>query len=602
VLEAAGVSLVIWNLAYAQKEKERVERELRRGEERLRALVQHASDVIMVVEVDGSIAYASPALTRLLGYEEGTLERIGPDVIHPDHLDRVREFFQGVIDDPGEVSWIELPMRHRNGSYRWFEVGVSNRLEDPSVRGMVCNMRDVNERRAAEEQLTFQANHDALTRLPNRRLFLERLEQALFDAATHGRYVAVLFLDIDRFKIVNDSLGHEMGDRLLVAAAERLASCLRPSDVVARFGGDEFTVLLGGLHDAEAAITVADRITDRLRQPIVLGEHELFVSASVGIALSHGGQEHAGDLLKQADLAMYVAKEKGRSRWELFDPSSAPHVMERLELEGDLWRALEHGDLIVHFQPELDLVTGDVIAAEALVRWQHPRRGLLEPGAFIPFAEESSLIVAIDRFVLVQACRWARAWAPLRSNGEQLVVSVNLSPRFMRQADVVAEVTAVLHETGVDPRCVQLEITERTALTDLETTCIQLHQLRALGIRVAIDDFGTGYSSLSYLRRLPIDVLKLDRSFLDGIDAVDTDAAIVQAVITMGHALGMKVTAEGVERAPQAARLRELGCDSAMGWLWSKAVPPEDLRGLMQHGFHVLQGDAVVLPMRARSS
>jgi diguanylate cyclase (GGDEF)-like protein len=394
----------------------------------------------------------------------------------------------------------------------------------------------------------------------------------------------VLFLDVDRFKLVNDSLGHEVGDRLLVTVAERLTTCVRPQDVVARFGGDEFTILLTDVDGADAAIAVAERVRDRLRPPVRVEDHELFLSASIGIAVS-AGADRASDVLRQADLAMYCAKDNGRSRWELFDPSSAPEVVERLELEADLWRALEHGELRVLFQPEIDLATGQVVGAEALVRWEHPRRGLLEPDTFVPLAEESSLIVAIDRHVLGEVCRWARRWSGARPNGRPFVVSVNLSPRFIHQADVVASVTDALRESAVDPRCVQIEITERTAVTDLDATCARLHELRALGVRVAIDDFGTGYSSLSYLKELPIDVLKLDRSFVTGIESHAADVAIVQAVVTMGHALGMKVTAEGVELPEQGAHLRALGCDTAMGWLWSRAVPGEELAARAAAGY-----------------
>ena len=574
VLECAGVCFVIWALAHSQAQKETIETDLRRSEERLRALVENASDAIMVLGADGTVSYTSPALLRLLGYQE--LDRVGREVLPDSEIDRASRFFAQLIGRPGMVAWIELPLRHVDGSFRWFEVGVTNRLDDPAVSGLVCNMRDVSERRAAQEQLKFQAYHDALTRLPNRWQFLEQLEQALFDAATNGRNVAVLFLDVDRFKLVNDSLGHDVGDRLLVAVAERLQACVRPGDVVARFGGDEFSLLLGNLRDPDVAIQIAERVIESLRDPMVIGDHELFASSSIGIAISAGGEMRAADLLSQSDHAMYVAKENGRATWELFDPQTAPRTMERLELEGDLWRAIDHGELIVRFQPEMELSTGRVVAAEALIRWVHPTRGVIEPDRFVPFAEESGLIVAIDRFVLHEACRWACQWSNRPGVGP-IVVSVNLSPRFIGQDDCVADITRVLGETGIDPRCVQIELTERSALTDMEVTSMKLRQLRALGVRVAIDDFGTGYSSLSYLKRLPLDVLKLDKSFLDTIDTVSCDVAIVHAVITMGHALGMKVTAEGVERVEQADRLRELGCDTAMGWLWSAALPPEEL-------------------------
>src|SRR5262249_46359549 len=381
-----------------------------------------------------------------------------------------------------------------------------------------------------------QAYHDALTRLPNRWLFVDKLEQAQREAHLDDSYVAVLFLDIDRFKLINDSLGHEIGDRMLVSAADRLLACCRSGDIVARFGGDEFAILLR-LDHRDVALRVADRIVDLMREPLSIDGHDLYVSASVGVALSRSGTERASDLLRQADLAMYVAKEKGRARWELFDPSFAPKVGERLQIEGRLARALEHGELMVHFQPEISLASGRVVAAEALIRWNHPRRGLLAPEAFVPMAEESALIVAIDRFVLRESLRWARRWSG--GSDEAVVGGGNLSPPLLRPPRLGCAGMSMLWQGGVDPPRVQHEITEGSALTDLEVTCSQLHQLRAIGVRVAVDDFGTGYSSLSYLKQLPIDVLKLDKSFIEELDGAPVDAAIVQAIVTMGHALGV---------------------------------------------------------------
>jgi diguanylate cyclase (GGDEF)-like protein/PAS domain S-box-containing protein len=589
-----GTCYITWMLGWSAAAKERVEDSLRRNEERFRALVQHSSDVIVVIGPDYTIDYASPSSERLLGHAR---EALGGDVIHPEDRPRASEFFAALADRRGDSAYVDLRLRRADGEYRWYEVGVTNRLDDANVRGLVCNMRDITERREVEEQLSYQAYHDDLTQLPNRVAFIERLDDSLRAARTSGAVVAVLFLDVDRFKLVNDSLGHEVGDRLLVDVAERLRSCLRPGDVVARFGGDEFTLLLPDLDDADGAVAVAERVIEAFRRPLAIGTREMVVSSSIGIAVSHTGHEVAGDLLRQADLAMYLAKERGRARFEFFDARSAPQVVERLELETDLWRALEHGELVLRYQPEVELATGRVRRAEALVRWQHPRRGLLDPGEFVPLAEESSLIVAIDRYVLDAACRQAAAWNSRRR--DPVVVSVNLSPRFMRQRDVVADITAIVREAGVDPRCVQLEITERTALTDVDATVARLHELRALGIRVAIDDFGTGYSSLGYLKRLPVDVVKLDRTFVDSMDTQESDVAIVQAVITMGHALGMKVTAEGVERPEQAARLHALGCDSAMGWLWSPAVAADELLDAVAEGFPVACGLRFLPPARS---
>jgi diguanylate cyclase (GGDEF)-like protein/PAS domain S-box-containing protein len=583
-LQATGVGFVIAALGWTSRAKEERDAELRQREEWFRALAQHASDVVVVIAADHETVYVSPSVRTLLGYS--TDDRVfRPELLHPDDAAAAFEFFQSVAARPDHVAEIEVRLRHADGRYRSFEVSVSNRLHDPNVRGMVCNLHDVTDRRRVEEELQYQAHHDSLTGLPNRASFLEYLDRSRRVARRERSMLAVLFLDVDRFKLVNDSLGHEIGDRLLVDVAERLRCIVRPGDIVARFGGDEFTVLLGEVADASDAVRVAERITDVLRRPVTVGGRDLVVSSSIGIALSYAGADEPSDLLRQADLAMYVAKEKGRSRWELFDAASAPHVVERLELEGDLWRALDRDELVVHFQPEVTLATEHVVAAEALVRWNHPTRGVLAPGEFVPFAEESSLICSIDRYVLGRACEWAKRWSDGRQPSERVVVSVNLSPRFVRQNDAVADITSIVRAAGVDPRCLQLEITERTALTDVEHTVATLHALRTMGMRVAIDDFGTGYSSLGYLKRLPVDVVKLDRSFVEGMDTAEADVAIVQAVITMGHALGMKVTAEGVERAEQASRLAELGCDTAMGWYWSPSLPPEVLSEVLRDGW-----------------
>jgi diguanylate cyclase (GGDEF)-like protein/PAS domain S-box-containing protein len=589
VLEACGAAMIIALLGWAAAGKERVEETVRRSEERFRALVQHGSDVIMVIDLEGAVRYVSPSITRNLGYDADSITRLTGDFIDEADLVRARAFLRSVADgEEGDAAWIEVRLRHANGSLRWFEVGITNRLDDPSVKGMVCNMRDVTDRKGIEAELTHRAHHDALTSLPNRSNFLARLETALEKAVETGHTVAVLFVDVDRFKLVNDNLGHEAGDRLLFDVANRLRACVRPADVVARFGGDEFTVLLDDVSSTDAAIATAQRITEVLQTPLEFEGQEIVLSASIGITLSTGGIDSAGDLLRNADLAMYSAKDKGRSRWELFDSHVVPALAERLALEGELWHAVDNGGLIVRYQPEFSLTTGEVVAAEALVRWDHPTRGLLEPDDFVPVAEESSLMLALDRHVLREACRCARVWSERRWGRDRVIVSVNLSLRFIRQPDVIDDIVATLREVDADPRCLQIEITERTALSDVDRTIETLEGLRRLGIRIAIDDFGTGYSSLGYLKRLPIDVVKLDRTFVESMDALEADVAIVQAVITMGHALGMKVTAEGVERVEQAARLRRLGCDTAMGFYWSSAVDADDFDEILREG----SGDA----------
>ncbi len=592
-----GVILVIQIMGWSLASKESVEARLRRGEERFRALVEHVSDIIMVLDADGTVSYVSPAFERVLGYtDDEDLAKITNEYLHVDDRQRVTQFVEELRLIPGAFAWLELRLRHADGSWHWFEVGLTNRLDDADIAGLVANMRDVTERRLFEQQLEYQAYHDALTQLPNRAQFLEHLERALFDSRQNDDLVAVMFLDVDRFKLVNDSLGHDVGDRLLMEVASRLKQSLRPGDVVARFGGDEFTVLLDQLRAPIDVEVVAERLLRNLRAPIVVGGRELFVTASIGVAVGDDPDCLAGDLLRQADLAMYVAKDKGRARWEIFEAQSAPRVVERLELEGEMWHATENGEFVVHYQPEIELHSGDVVGVEALVRWQHPVRGLLLPDEFISSAEESSLIVAIDRLVLGTACARANEWIDTR-NGRPLHLGVNLSPRFLRQAQAFEEVQEVLAESGLDPTRLQLEITERTALADDERTLHTLERLRGIGIGVAVDDFGTGYSSFAYLKRFPIDVLKLDKTFVDAIDHPGPDHAIVQAVISMGHALGIRIVAEGVERPEQAARLRELGCDGAQGFLFAPAVPVAELDELLHAGIH--PGGGVPTPATA---
>jgi diguanylate cyclase (GGDEF)-like protein/PAS domain S-box-containing protein len=443
------------------------------------------------------------------------------------------------------------------------------------VGGAIGRARLYTRVRESEERLTYRAFHDPLTGLANRSLFLNRLEHARARAKRRKGRLAVLFMDLDNFKVINDSLGHDIGDRLLVTVAERLRTCVRPQDTVARFGGDEFVALLEDLADAGAAARVADRIMDELREPFEIDGHRLHTSASIGIALDAAS---GGDLLRAADTAMYRAKENGKGRYEVFREAMHDRAVERLRLENDLRAVLNRDELAVHYQPKVSLRTGKVVGLEALLRWRHPEYGLLSPGDFMPLAEQTGLIVPIGRWVLLETCRQARTWREIHPNNPPLMACVNLSVRQLRQTDFVTE---ILDETGLDPGSLVLEITEDAVMEDAQSAIGALKRLEGLGIKLAIDDFGTGYSSLSYLRTLPVDYLKIDRSFVERLGEDPRDAEIVSGTITLAHTLGLEAVAEGVENADQLEQLREMGCDLAQGNHFSRPLAaPEAKRYL----------------------
>jgi diguanylate cyclase (GGDEF)-like protein len=428
------------------------------------------------------------------------------------------------------------------------------------------------------------ALYDPTTGLPNRELLTDRIAHALAGHhADDAGSIAVVLLGLDRFKVINESLGHLMGDRLLVAVGQRLARGVRPGDTVARVGGDEFGIIFDPVADADEARAIADRIVTELRAPFPLNDREWFVSASMGIALAEPGRATPDELLREAEIAMVRAKGDTTRRHAFFEPSMSAQTLERVELESDLRSGIERGELRVHYQPIVTLESTEIVGFEALVRWQHPTRGLVAPLAFIPLAEETGLIVPIGRWVLEAACRQAAKWHSTRldPNGKALFVSVNLSAREFAQADLVGDVAAILAETGLDPSALDLEITESVLMDQSETGIRTLRRLRALGVRLVLDDFGTGYSSLSYLKHLPLDTIKIDRSFVAGIEE-KADQSIVEAVVALAHGLGIGVVAEGIETERQAVRLLELGCDLGQGYLFSRPVPAAKTAGLLR--------------------
>jgi diguanylate cyclase (GGDEF)-like protein len=451
------------------------------------------------------------------------------------------------------------------------------------LRALANVLADAIERVRAEERTRHQALHDPLTGLPNRALFADRLSQALAHARRSGASVGVVFLDLDQFKLVNDSLGHGAGDALICALARRLDDSLRAGDTVARFGGDEFVLIADELSGPEEAVAIAERTLAALEQPFTVSGVELFVSGSLGVAVSQGGGRGAEDLIREADAAMYRAKDRGRGCVELYDEPMRALATERLRTVNELRRALEHDELRLHFQPIVDLDGGRMTAVEALVRWQHPERGLLGPGEFIPVAEESGLVVALGEWVFRAACRQSAAWAAEDPDRPPLPISVNLSARQVFHPNLVERLETILAETGANPSALRAEITESAIMEETDASVATLHALRDLGITLVLDDFGTGYSSLAYVRRFPIDVLKIDRSFVADLDSEDAgDAgAIVEAIVSMARGLRVHVVAEGIESPAHAERLQELGCTSGQGYLYARPLPPEDVPALI---------------------
>jgi diguanylate cyclase (GGDEF)-like protein len=432
------------------------------------------------------------------------------------------------------------------------------------------------------EDAVHQAFHDSLTGLPNRALFLDRLEHAHARSRRSGSPIAVLFMDLDAFKNVNDSLGHAAGDELLVLVSGRLRRWLRPSDTAARFGGDEFAVLLEDLEGPMAATVVADRILESLREPFAIQGQEVRVDASVGIATS--STPGSDDLLRNADLAMYRAKGLGKGRHQMFEPGMHVAVLERLELEVDLQRALERGEMALHYQPIVELGSGHIVGLEGLVRWHHPTRGLIQPDGFIPLAEETGQIHRLGQWVLERAARDAVVWNSGVRADDPVMVGVNLSGRQLQEPTLVSQIIAVLADTGLHPEQLVFEITETVLMHDLEGTVLRLQELRRLGVRLSVDDFGTGYSSLQYLRRFPLDSLKIAKSFVDGVGGPSQDAAVARAIIELGTSFQLRVVAEGIERAEQRSQLLELGCGHGQGFLFARPAAADQVERMLQAG------------------
>jgi diguanylate cyclase (GGDEF)-like protein/PAS domain S-box-containing protein len=563
-------------------ERMRAEQALRASDERFRALVRSVKDVIAILAADGTIRYASPAVEQMWGCKVETL--LGQSVynrVHAEDIDGLRELISVLREQPGTTLTRLVRQRQGENTWRDFEVIFINLLQEPAVGGIVATYHDVTERKTYEQELTRLAFRDPLTGLANRAYFKDRLGYALTRADAEERSIAVVFIDLDNFKIVNDSLGHAVGDKVLRVVAERIRSCLRKEDTAARLGGDEFTILVEWISGLEQVISIANRLIDALRDPIRFEDRELFVCGSIGIAISIPKQDNAEELLRKADLAMYDAKNKGKGCFAIFDTRLNAAAMRRFDLETELRLALERNEFQVYYQPIVTLANVKICGVEAQVRWHHPQRGLISSEEFIPVAEESGLILDLGSWVIEEACRQISLWNECCPEEPALVLSLNLVARQFRHAGLVGEISMALEKSGLSPDTLMLEITESCLIHNTEAMISKLQDLKKIGIKLAIDDFGTGYSSLGYLKRLPVDMLKLDRPFIQDINQDPRDKAITNSVLALAAAFGLMVTGGGVETEEQAAQLRLLGCQCGQGFLFSPPLQAEEMEKIL---------------------
>ncbi len=596
---AALVLLFDVYTVYQNLQLQRVRRKLAERDQLFQLISENAADMIAVVDKNGNRLYNSPAYQKVLGYTPGELGGSSLEQIHPEDRARVHGAAEKArVTGRGER--LEYRIRHKDGSWRVLESTASViRGAKGQTEGLVVVNRDITERKRAEEMLAHNAFHDGLTNLANRTLFLDRLGRALVTSRRHADFkFAVLFIDIDGFKVFNDSLGHAAGDALLIQIGERLTASLRRVDTVsrsqpgenedptfgddtlARPGGDEFVVLAEELRQPSDAIRVAERIQEKLALPFNVDGHEIVITASIGIVFNSNANSEAQDLLRDAEIAMYRAKQTGKAHCEVFDNAMHAGALKRLQLETDLRRAIDQGEFLVYYQPIVYLLDRRIVGFEALTRWQSPK-GLVMPNDFIPVADETGIILAINRQLMNEACRQLLSWHKLFPSDPPLSLSVNISPKQFAQADLAAQISQLLQQSGMDPRFVDLEITETIAMADAEKSAGMLSELKGLGVGLDIDDFGTGYSSLSRLQSFRVDTLKIDRIFVSRMDSDHETHEIVRVIVNLAHSLGLKVVAEGVETQAQFDLLRKLGCERAQGYLFSKPVDSDTILKLL---------------------
>lgn len=560
------------------------EEAMRKSEEQFRLTFEMAPIGMAITTLNGRLKRVNPSLCEALGYTQEELLKLSfADISHPEDIDFHLSLEHKLAH--GEESDFQIEKRYIAKNGRSVDTLVKVvMVRDSNGKPLHFNNQiiDITERKQMERQLLHDALHDALTGLPNRALFMDRLEQELKRTKTQSNYLfAVLFLDLDRFKVVNDSMGHLVGDKLLVEIARRLENCVRPTDTVARLGGDEFTILLENISNIEFATKVAEKIYHSLTVPFSLENYELFTTASIGIAFSSQGYDKPEDILRDADLTMYSAKERGKARYEVFDRSMHARAIERLHLETDLRRGIEREEFTVYYQSIVSLTTGKISGFEALARWNHPKRGFVAPDEFIPIAEETGLIVPLGNWLLEEACQQLRKWQIKYPEHPAFKISVNLSGKQLREPDLIKQIERILAKTQLPPHTLKLEITESILMDNLEAATETLLALRERKIQLSIDDFGTGYSSLSYLHRFPVDTLKIDRSFVSEIQLGKENSAIVKAIVTLAHMLNMDVIAEGIETNAQLDQLKLLQCEHGQGYFFSKPLSREEAEELI---------------------
>ena len=542
----------------------------RSAEARFNALIRNTADVIAIVTPDGTVSYVTPTAERIFGFQAQDL--IGQhldELVAFDDRARVREFLAHDLAKAGSSAVVEVRVPRGEDRQRVVEIHGSNMEEERAIGGRLLNLRDTTDRKGMEEQLKRMALHDPLTLLANRSLFRDRVEHAVAVSKRNGRSVAVMFVDLDNFKRINDSFGHAAGDRVLHKSAQRLVKATRNGDTVARLGGDEFAVLLENLTGREPVMEIAARIVESLQEPLDLPSADACIAASVGIAFS-SADDGVEELMRNADVAMYAAKSAGKGRYVVFESAMQHAASERREMQGELDKALLEGQFLLHYQPIVELHSGYLLGVEALIRWQHPQRGLIAPAEFIPVTEETGQIVPLGRWVLAQACREVKVWQARLPEGRQIRVGVNVSAVQLAKSDICADVRKALAISEIDPGCLVIELTENVLMQNSEAVLATLNELKTLGVRIAIDDFGTGYSSLSYLHRFPIDILKMDRTFVERLGGVEGGEDFARAIITLGKTLDLEVVAEGIELEHQQRGLVELGCVAGQGYYYSK--------------------------------